>query len=194
MSTFPLFANRLPSRERPDYDEFISWLDVPRHADDPVALLARSGGRRQTDTFEVFPCPEPDDGGRYHIHFFVHGLRHLAAESIDRVVRLELRERLLLFHDLQNPHDPQAIGLRTNDAFPGDRYLVGYCPRYLQADLIEIIQRCAQPPVVAVERVNPPPAPLQFRLLCNLTGCWPDGFSPCSGEAYQPLARGVLAG
>jgi len=40
-------------------------------------MLARSGGRRETDTLTVFPIPEPDSEGRYRLHFFLHGLRYL---------------------------------------------------------------------------------------------------------------------
>ncbi len=185
---FPLFSNRLPSRSRSDYGQFVEWLNVPKDSDDPIALLSRSGGRRMTDFFEVFPHPEPDPEGRYHIHFFAHGLRHLPKESIDRIRRLGKDERLLIVLDFQNPHDPQALMLRTNDTFPGDRYFVGFCPRYLLDDAFAILLSCGDSPEVRVERVNPPPAPLQLRLLCNMTACWPDEFRPCAGEMYQPLA------
>lgn len=191
---FPLFSNRLLSRDRPDYDLFVEWLNVPRHGDDPIALLARSGGRRETDTFEVFPCPEPDQAGLYHTHFFSHGLRHVSHDSINRIAQLQPGEPLRLFHDFQNRYDSGALGLRTDDSFHGDRYFVGYCPRYLQEDFFEVLQSCPEPPTVAVERVNLPPAPLQFRLLCNMTACWPEGFRPCSGERYQPLVAGVATG
>ena len=73
---FPLFANRLLRPSRPEYKDFIHWLNISEHQDDPIALLSRSGGKRKTDNFEVFPCPEPDADGNYHIHFFTHGLRY----------------------------------------------------------------------------------------------------------------------
>ncbi|MCH7813932.1 MAG: DNA-binding protein [Planctomycetes bacterium] len=185
---FPLFSSRTPNPSRPDYAQYLEWLNAPADADDPIALLARNGGRRVTDQFEVFPCPEPDAEGRYHIHFFAHGLHHFPTASIARVQRLQPSDRLLLAHDFQNPHDPYALLLRTADAFEGDRHLVGYCPRYLLPDTFEVLTTCAIPPEVRVERVNLPPAPLQLRLLCNLTACWPEGFTPCSGPMYQPIA------
>ena len=186
---FPLFSSRTPDPSRPDFGQYLEWLNAPQHAHDPIALLARNGGQRVTDNFEVFPCPEPDAEGRYHIHFFAHGLRHFSKEAIKRIETLESSERLLLVHDFQNRHDPRALMLRTNDRFDGDRFLVGFCPRYLLADAFEILMRCQVPPEVCVERVNPPPAPLQLRLLCNLTACWPRGFHPCSSEMYQPIAE-----
>lgn len=46
---------------------------------------------------------------------------------------------------------------------------------------------------VAVERVNPAPAPLQLRLLCNLTSRWPARFKPFAGDPYEPVSEGVTA-
>jgi len=184
---FPIFSNRLPSPSRPDYADFIQWLNVPLEAADPISLLARSGGRRATDSLEVFPDAEPDQTGHFHIHFFAHGLRHFPKESIDRINRLEEGERLLLCYDFQNPHDPKALLLRTNDAFEGDRFLVGYCPRYLVEDAFKILEAARGLSEVAVERINRPPAPLQVRLLCSLTAKWPKGFKPFSGPNFKPI-------
>jgi hypothetical protein len=187
---FPLFSNRLLSRSRPDYQDFVSWLNVPGHEDDPVVLLARSGGRRATDELEVFPSPEPDSEGQYRIHFFVHGLRHLPPASIEQINRLKPCDPLLLLHDFQNPRDRLALALRTDDPQP---ILVGYCPRYLVDDAFEILRNDPDSVRVAVERINPPPAPLRLRLLCHMTARWPDGFVPYSSEKYRPIVAGVEA-
>lgn len=186
---FPLFANRVPSRSRLDYGQYVEWLNLPEHESDPLAILLRSGGRRATDTFEVFPCPEPDENGLYRVHFFVHGMNHLSSESITRISQLVPGERLLLLWDFQNPYDPSALMLRTNDKSPGDgyRHIVGYCPAYLLPDIFDVLGNCDEYPKVCVERTNPPPAPLQFKLLCNLTACWPAGFRPFSDKIYQPI-------
>jgi hypothetical protein len=40
---------------------------------------------------------------------------------------------------------------------------------------------------VEVEKVNPE-APIQMRLLCNITAAWPEDFHPCSGKQFEPLA------
>lgn len=37
-----------------------------------------------------------------------------------------------------------------------------------------------------VERVHPPPAPIQFRLLCRIDAPWPADFDPCGGELFAP--------
>jgi hypothetical protein len=184
---FPLFANRLPSPARADYGQFVEYLNFPRSADDPIALLARSGGRRAADSVEVFPCPEQTPDGAYHVHFFAHGLRHLPPASVDRVESLRAGERLLLVHDFQNPYDPRALMLRTGAGGPGDPQFVGWCPRYLLHDAFELLPRCPDGVAVHVERLNPPPAPIANRLLCSLTACWPADFRPCTNEDYQPI-------
>ncbi|MEM9538470.1 MAG: HIRAN domain-containing protein [Cyanobacteria bacterium P01_E01_bin.42] len=179
---FPLFANRVMRPSRPDYNDYIKWLDIPRDRDDPIAILSRSGGRKATDSFEIFPRPEPDENGLYHIHFFAHGLRYMPKCSSDRIKSLQPNERLYLTHDFQNPYDSKALLLCTED-----RYNVGYCPRYLVADILGICQKKRDLVCVHVERINPSPTPLQFRLLCNMTAEWPKEFSPFLEREYEPI-------
>ena len=184
---FPLFANRLLPKSRPEYRRFLEWLNLRDDEDDPLALLARTEGRRETDSLEVFPCPQLDSHNEYHLHFFVHGVRHLPDAGIERIHKLQGRDRLFLMQDLQNPYDPQAFALRTDDP----PTLVGYCPRYLTEDVFRVLDQCDHDgPKVTVERVNHE-APLQLRLLCDLTSCWPGTFQPCSGGLYEPLVRGA---
>ena len=184
---FPLFSNRVRPRSRPDYPEFVQWLNIPQHQDDPIALLARSGGKRVTDKFEVFPCPEPDENGRYRIHFFAQGLRHLPKPAIERINGLQVGELLYLAHEFQNPHDPSALLLCTKD-----RWIVGYCPRYLCGDFSQRISQDRELVRVEVDRLNQPPTPLQFRLLCKMTADGRD-FRPFQGPMYQPVSSDVLA-
>jgi hypothetical protein len=87
-------------------------------------------------------------------------------------------------HDLQNSFDSRALVLRTED-----RYQVGYCPRYLTQDFFELVCKFPEQVNVIVERVNPAPTPLQYRLLCRLTAPWSKDFAPFTGPAYQPLAQ-----
>lgn len=179
---FPLFANRVMRPSRPDYNDYLEYLNIPQHPDDPMAILSRSGGKKATDHFEVFPCPEPDENGLYHIHFFLHGLRHRQPTAIERVSSLKANEQLYIMPDPQNSHDPQALALRTNND-----HLIGYCPRYLAQDIHDLLKRDAKLVHIHVERVNQAPAPIQLRLLCSVTAKWPSSFSPFSSDEYQPL-------
>ena len=186
---FPLFANRLLRTSRPDFPDFVEWLNIPDHKDDPIALLARSGGKRQTDNFEVFPKPERTEDGSYHIHFFTHGLRHFPDADQRYVSTLRVGDQLLITHDLQNAYDSRALIIRTPDL-----HLVGYCPRYLTQDFFEPVTRFPTQVTVTVERVNPAPTPLQFRLLCSLTATWANDFEPFSGPSYQLIEPVPVSG
>lgn len=186
---FPLFANRVPPQSRPDYVAFAEYLNLPGDEYDPIAMLAISGGRRATDALELFPCPEPDSTGDYHIRFFAHGLRYFPDESAARIDKLEVGEQLLLLIDFQNPFDANALLLRTdNSSSYGGRILVGYVPRYLLPETWNLLRSPGDTVRVTVERINRSPAPLQVRLLCNLSTRWPEGYRPFSGKEYQPIA------
>lgn len=181
---FPLFANRLLSANRPEYKEFINWLDIPNGSVDPFEVLALTGGLRGTDNLEVFPCPKPING-RYEIKFLNHGLRYAPDEAIQRVSKLNHGDRLFLMHDLQNSHDAFALALRTDDPAT----IIGYCPRYFVKDFHHILNGCEPLEVnVTVEKVNLD-APLQFKLLCKFSAPWPEGFTACANELYQPIAQ-----
>lgn len=182
---FPLFSNRVMRRSRPDYRNYLELLNISMHEHDPIAILSRSGGRKVTDHFEVFPCPEPDENGFYHIHFFAHGLQHLPLCAAQRINQLQNGELLYLAHEFQNPYDPNALILYTLD-----HHIVGYCPRYIVNDVFKLKDQSEVK--VQVERVNPVPAPLQFRLLCNLTANRHDD-RPFSSHEYQPIVTDTPA-
>jgi hypothetical protein len=187
---FPLFSNRLMSRSRPDYLKYIESLNILVGEDDPMTVLSRSGGSKATDTYEVFPCPKIDGNGNYHTHFFVRGLQYMPKCSIDKAVQLQQGDILYLSHDFQNPYDRKSLLLHTEDC-----HNLGYCPRYLSQDIFTMLQKHPQQVKVKIERVNPSPAPMQFRLLCNLStnrdlsseNLDERTFKPFAGEDYQPL-------
>ena len=186
---FPVFANRLMSRSRPDYLSYMQWLNIPKqeiseYEDNPIAILARSGGERQTDNLTVFPYPEPDAEGAYHFHFFSHGLRYLPQASIERINHLEPKEKLWLAREFQNPHDSQALTLNTKD-----HYIVGYCPRYLLSEIFEILQEISNLIDLHVERVNQPPTPLHSRLLCHIIIKPNNHLQLFSRQEYQLLIK-----
>lgn len=179
---FPVFANRLMSKSRPDYSTFIRWLNLSEPEIDPITILARSGGQRETDTLAVFSTPELDSEGRYHLHFFLHGLRYLPPSAIERINRLENGEKLWLAHEFQNIYDSQALIFSTED-----HYIVGYCPRYLNSEIVELLKFNPSSVEARVELINQPPTPLQFRLLCKITAQYSNDFHPFSSSKYQPL-------
>lgn len=183
-SLFPLFANRVMSSSREDYPAYLGRLGITDGPHAPLQMLARNRGRRSTDPFEVFPRPmvETDDGPRFRTTFFVHGVRHGPEAAQARAARLVEGELLYPMRDWSNPEDPQAIALRT-----GDRYLIGYVPRYYCADLMRVYASVGSPSIV-VQRVNPPPAPTQQRVLSRIDARWTFAEPPLSEGDYRPLA------
>ena len=105
----------------------------------------------------------------------------MPSSAIERINQLEFGEKLWLQSEFQNPYDSQALILNTQD-----HYIVGYCPRYLLAEIFELLRENSNLKV-QVERVNKPPTPLQFRLLCKMNFDAPDDFRPFSSSQYQPL-------
>jgi len=185
---FPLFSNRIMSKNRPEYDNFLSWLGLSPDRDaDPIELLARSGGMRVTDHLEMFSLPEADSAGTYHVQFFVHGLRYMPPGAVPRTNNLKAGERLLVAHDFQNPKDGRALLLRTCEKTQQDMHLVGYCPRYLFADIFDSMVKDSNFPKITVERVNLPPAPIGFRLLCRADLRVTGGVKPFSSATFQPI-------
>ncbi len=188
---FPIFANRLLPKSRPEYQAFLQWSGFdPARPPDPLAILGVTEGIRRTDLIEVFPCPVPDANGCFLNKFFLHGLRYMSEAARTRVLTLKPEERLYPMLDLCNKADPQAVALRTEE---GERLMLGYVPRYLAQDVWRIFQGCEPDFIhVFVHRVNQD-APLQQRLLCRMQACWPHGFQPCSGVEFQPIPAGVSA-
>ncbi|MEG5033801.1 hypothetical protein [Microcoleus sp. AT3-D2] len=71
-------------------------------------------------------------------------------------------------------------------------WIVSYCQRYLLDDIFKIISQHPALVRVEVDRLNQPPTPLKFRLLCKMTADW-RGFRPFQGPMYQPVSSDVLA-
>ena len=181
---FPMFANRILAKNRPEYKDYLRWLGLTDSEYDELEELARTGGLRATDSLELFPCPEPTAGKNYEVYFFSRGLRHLHKENEARTGKLTAGERLYLMQDLQNPHDAMALLLRTDDPIT----LVGYAPRYYSAEFTQLIKSTDPEHVkVTVEQVNRD-APIQYRLLCKLVSPWPANFVPCAKKEFCALA------
>ncbi len=184
-SLFPLFANRLLAKSRPEYKRYMEWLNLTENQNNPFLILAITGGVRETDRLEVLQCPVKNGRDKYETTFLSRGLRYLPDHCISRVNTLEPGEKLYIMSDIQNPFDAGALALRTSDPVS----IVGYCPRYLVRDFGEILQKCSPDLItVNVEKVNKE-APLNLRLLCRLVAPWPREFKPCSGKEYSPISE-----
>jgi len=177
---FPLFANRILNSSRPEYPAYLRWLALdPETANEPMQLLARSGGKRATDELCVFPCPEINQHGEMELFFLAHGLRYLDPASLDRLAQLQTGERLQFRPEQTNAYDSFALILETEECTK-----VGYCPRYLNRDLHKLIGNTEIR--LTVERLNHE-APIQFRLLCKTAFVPPSEIALFADEEYQLL-------
>ncbi len=182
-SLFPMFTNRLLSSSRADFPEHIALLGLPPTTTSPIAILGRSGGRRTTDTLELFPLPEFEPDFGYRTWFWVHGLRHLPQVSQLQIQTLTPGEQALLHCETENPVDSSAIKLLSSRG----GHWIGYMPAYLLDDAHTLQQTC-EICHIFVDRINPLTSPIQQRVLCRLESCWPEGFIPYSTTRYQPLS------
>lgn len=179
---FPLFKNRLLPRARPEYRSYLEWSGFdPDDPLEPLVILGRTEGIKQTDAVEVFPCPRPDTHGRFVNCFFAHGVRYHLPNAKPVLEQLHGGDRLELRPQPLNPKDPNAVAIFSH-GLP-----LGYIPRYLAVDVSRLITECFADDVrLYVYRVNHD-APMQQRLLCRLTACWPDNFHPCEGPEFKPI-------
>lgn len=177
----PFFANRLMPKNRPDLAAFLTSLDLPVDIEDEIPILARSEGRRATDTIELFGLPTFDEVLRvYRSLFFARGIRHVPGAE-ERIARLAPGERLNLRRDPTNPTDSLAIRVCG-----GEGEVIGYVPNTLLEDLHGLEEKSGQLEVV-VARINASPAPVQLRLLCRMEATAVDGFVPFATPRYDPI-------
>jgi hypothetical protein len=71
---------------------------------------------------------------------------------------------------------------------------IGFVPRYLCQDLHALLSAAGQQAQARVQRVNLPPAPAQFRVLCFLDSPWPQAFRPFASPDFAALHSFAPAG
>ncbi len=178
---FPMFNNRIMSSAREEFRAYLRRLNLDDEAPEPLLILARSQGRRSTDTFEVFPFPLEPKSGRLVIDFFVHGLRHRSEAAQALAASLEPGAALTLRHDATNADDPNAVQVLAEGT------ALGFVPRYYAPDLVRLLARAVKIDL-AVAKVNPSPAPVQQRVLCHLDAPWPFDAPPFEREDFAIMA------
>lgn len=178
---FPLFRNRVMSRSRPDFSNYISRLNLPEGDPNPLDILSREA-RRATDPLEMFPMPELQDG-RYRVHFPLRGMRYLPESAQQKALLLQVGDGLDAVLDAQNTNDSRAVLVRTPDY-----HILGFVPRFLAAELRPVLLSKPEAVEIAVEKVNAPPVPIQHRLLCSLM-VESDSMRPYSGPDFTPLVQ-----
>jgi hypothetical protein len=177
---FPLFKNRVIDSTRKNFAEYLESLGLEDN--DPIAILAVTGGERRTDSLEVFPRIVKDAEGSFKCRFFLHGLRHMNEEARQRAMSLKPGEQLGVSIELTNPATRVGIQLTTSDY-----HFLGWTPHYLIADLIGATSDVN---VIGakVVRVNMDDAPLNRRVLIEFSGKLPDEVVPMSQPDFQLIS------
>jgi hypothetical protein len=184
---FPLFGNRIIQKTRPEYKELLEWLDISDSQAEPLVLLEKTGGKRETDSLALFAEPQRSVNGMYEISFFVNGINHLPQQSLSRIDTLKFGEKLFLMKDVQNKFDALSILLRTD--VPAT--IVGFSPRFLNEDFSWLLNHIPHGQILTtVKKVNLD-APIQLKLLCELKAPWPENFQPCSSQFFHPITDNV---
>jgi hypothetical protein len=191
---FPLFSQRAMDPRRPDFSRYVTRLGLSEDTS-PWEQIARSGGRREGDTLQLFPEPVVQDGS-ITCAFLVHGIRWIGSRpltlsgkstSISRadveraLMGLTPGDPLQLINEPDNPSNPAAILVADRPGTP-----IGYVPNLLVADL----HRLANIADVAVqaEVVNGPDAPWHMRVLARLQADGPSGFRFFEGDTWEPIS------
>ncbi|WP_172560045.1 HIRAN domain-containing protein [Vibrio fluvialis] len=178
-SLFSFFTNRLIPNNRPEFRKMLEWSDIDPLDYDELDLLGISGGARKTDEFRIVPEPEITQNNEYKIRFFVSGVRYLTEESANRINLLDVRESLKLVFEDTNCHDSNAVIVSTIDDIK-----IGYCPKYFNCDIRTLLNdpRLTSHSLTVVKINSDSPAP--YRILCEFTTKWPDGFIPLVSPEY----------
>lgn len=180
----PFFENRLMPQARAEYAAQLLEIGLDASAT-PVEILARTNGRRATDPYEVFAEFEPGAGhDEWETRFFVRSLRYLEFPEV--VERLAVGAPLFCMRDVQNDYDHAALALRTQK-----NAIVGFCPAYLTDDLGKLLNE-PDSVQISVERINPPPTPLQDRVQCHLRVRTSTGFHAYRSGRFEPISTDAI--
>lgn len=160
---FPFFANRLISKSRPEYRDYLRWLGLDASPKNPLEELAITGGVRATDSFELLAPPRYEDGV-LKLTFFPRGLRYLPQSAIEHLSTQVEGSAVFLMRDVQNSKDPKALAIRTENPYPT---LIGYVPRYYCEGFCRLLDISPTDVKLKVRRVNPD-APLDMKILLSV--------------------------
>ncbi len=183
---FPLFQNRVINSRRPERNHYLRSMDLDPGAD-PIEILSASGGRRMTDSYEVFPKLVKGRDGSFSCRFFLHGWRHVSPAAQERLDALEPDETLYVTLELTNPRDGVAVQIQTEDY-----HVIGWAPRYLVGDLAAAMAEAPFEYSVRVVRVNRPDASSGYpvlsphRVLIEMRGKW-ERHEPMTDKDYRPV-------
>jgi len=182
---FPLFANRVMSSRRSDYNEFVQLLGL-EHSESPLfafQILDRTGGRTAADRYRMFLEPEIAANQPFEIRFFVAGQsRDKHSQSGTKWASMKVGEELTLRTEPDNKFSKTAVQICLGD------FSLGYVPDYYAAEVVHRLLALGRQLVCRLVQVNPHGAP-QDRILVSVKGVWPDIPLPFHTGDYSSQLR-----
>lgn len=161
---FPFFSNRLLGKNRPEYKQCIDWLALPYERPSPLDILARTGGLRATDAYQIFERVQADEQANFSVTFFLRDLVYEGAKVTERVLSLQPNEALRLEVDSRPSATPTSVMVVTES-----KDVIGCLPSFLTKDVAMLLAEdslCCLASVVAIH----PHAPRRYKCLCCLRG------------------------
>ena len=178
---FALFRNRVIAPGRPDRRSYLENIGLREDAN-PIEVLSVNGGRRMTDSLEVFPELGRREDGRFECRFLLRGWRYATPAAQERIGTLKFGDRLIAALEFNNPATGLAVQIQTDD-----HHVIGWSPRFLVADLAAAAGKDGAAFSASVVRVNPHPAPSSRHVLIEIQGNW-GSHQPMKGGEYLPIA------
>jgi hypothetical protein len=175
------FENRFMSSRRPEYRGWVQALDLDADLATPFEVLARTGGGRATDTFNLVAEPEIGPTGDAILVFLAHGVRYVDGAE-ERITHLHAGDQLFLRPEVTNPVNARALFIDAEREAP-----VGYVPDWM-LDCVHDLREGDPGLRVTVEQVNGPDSPHHLRLLCRLEAHLPPGYRPFNAPDFEYIA------
>ena len=188
-----LFAQRVMSRDRPDFATYLASIGLTPQEATPWEQIVQSGGMRAGDTLQFMEVPTVSNGIA-RARFLVNGIRHVPTcdhRIDDRPVAVTLESQEAAFGRL-SPGDAVAIKAETGNPQDACACMVvesntplGWVPQAISADIRELID--AGSLEARVVRVAPPGTPPHLRLVVGLQAEAPDSFTFDQAGLWAPL-------
>ena len=76
----------------------MSWLGLEEDHQNPITILAKTGGIKSTDNLQIFPELPPSPVTGFDVDFFVSGVGLVSQSARRRIEELSRDDKLLLMN------------------------------------------------------------------------------------------------
>lgn len=185
---FPVFANRLMSPKRKDYNEYLHRLGLEPAPNSPafeLKVLGRSAGRKATDRFRVFPYPDLTDAG-FRLRFFLEGTPQ--TEKFQDALGEEAEP---LYTTGRNHKDLEVgadtpvntLSLRSTSGI-----ILGRIPGYYEKELVSLLEQGVDLNWKVLLTNTPPARWAPNVVLIEVSGPWPSDWEPFESDDYARIS------